>query len=54
MLLTFDTSLLEIMRQILLHHSAHTVLYYLAELEKFENPEEYASWASKLLNKNEE
>ena len=52
--LVLDCTAYELLRQILEHNSVHSVLYYLAELERFPEPEEFANAANKLLNKYDE
>ena len=50
MILKTDVSLRDLIGQILENYSAHTVLYYLAELEKHCEPEDFANHCNKLLN----
>lgn len=55
MLLEVDVSVRDLMQQMLVHNSAHTLLYFLAELESnLIDAEEFANAANKLLNKEEE
>lgn len=51
MLLSLDVPALDLLAQILENNSTHAVLYYIATLEKVDNPEEFANAADKLLTK---
>ena len=50
MIIRTDITLRDLIEQILENYSTHTVLYYLAELEKHCEPEDFANHCNKLLN----
>ncbi len=52
--LTLDCSLRDLLQQALQHHSAHYILYTLAELERHPDKDFFADECSKLLPKYEE
>lgn len=52
--LALDCSLRELLRQALEYHSAHYILYTLAELEKCPDKDFFADECCKLLPKYEE
>jgi hypothetical protein len=54
MYLTVDISTRDLLSQMLENNSMHSVLYFLAELEKVPEPEEWANACIKLLNRTGE
>ena len=53
MYLTVDISVRDLLQQMLENNSLHSVLYFLGEVERIPNPEEWANHCVKLINKEE-
>jgi HEPN domain-containing protein len=51
--LTVDISVRELLTQMLEYNSTHSLLYFLAEIERHPNPEDFANHCNKLLNNGE-
>lgn len=49
MYITIDMSLRDLLIQMLQHNSVHTILYMLADIQKYHSPEEFANICNKLL-----
>ena len=51
--LTVDCSVRDLLTQMLEYNSLHSILYFLGELERAPDAEEWANACTKLLNKEE-
>lgn len=51
---TVDISLRELLQQALQHNSLHSILYFLGEIQRTPDAEEWANACTKLLDKGED